>query len=96
MVIGPIENYTDGLFGYKAAYESYILIKDIEWSKKLEKYAAFLPQLQKELPVDAKYKKETPGSDADLNAYDVFIMQVIAIWPEKPLPSTCRMTKRYN
>ncbi len=71
MVVGPIENYTDGLYGYKAAHEAYILIKDVEWSDKLAKYAAFLPQLQKELPVDPEYKKETPGSDVDLNAYDV-------------------------
>ena len=71
MVVGPIENYTDGLFGYKAAYEAYILIKDVEWSDKLAKYATFLSQLQTELPVDPEYKKETPGSDVDLNAYDV-------------------------
>jgi CHASE3 domain sensor protein len=71
MVVGPIENYTDGLFGYKAAQEAYILIKDVEWSAKLAKYATFLPQLQTELPVAPEYKKETPGSDVDLNAYDV-------------------------
>ncbi|MCF8368506.1 MAG: Zn-dependent hydrolase [Bacteroidales bacterium] len=71
LVIGPIENYTDQLFGYKAAQEAYILIKDKVWSDKLSKYAAFLPQLQTELPVDPIYKKEIPGSDADLNAYDV-------------------------
>ena len=71
LVIGPIENYTDQLFGYKAAQEAYILIKDKVWSEKLSKYASFLPQLQKELPVDPAYKQETPGADADLNAYDV-------------------------
>ena len=71
MVVGPIENYTDGLFGYKAAHESFILIKDVEWSAKLAKYATFLPRLQTELPVEPEYKKETPGSDVDLNAYDV-------------------------
>lgn len=71
LVIGPIENYTDGLFGYKAAQEAYILIKDKVWSDKLSRFAAFLPQLQTELPVDPEYKKEVPGSDADLNAYDV-------------------------
>ncbi len=71
LVIGPIENYTDRLFGYKAAHESFILIKDVEWSKKLAKYAQFLPQLQAELPVAPEYKKEKPGSDVDLNAYDV-------------------------
>ena len=71
VVIGPIETYEDQLFGYRAAFESYVLIKDMAWSKKLAKYAAYLPELQKGLPVDAQYKKEIPGSDADLNAYDV-------------------------
>jgi hypothetical protein len=71
MVIGPIENYVDGLFGYKAAHEAFILIKDIVWSDRLSHYAQFLPNLQKELPVEEIYKKEVPGSDADLNAYDV-------------------------
>ena len=70
-VVGPIENYEDALFGYKAAYESFILIKDIEWSKKLVKFSAMLPDLQKGLPVEDKFKKEIPGSDADMNAYDV-------------------------
>ncbi len=70
-VVGPIENYEDQLFGYKAAHESFILIKDVKWSEKLKYYAQFLPQMQKELPVEAKYKQETPGSDVDLNAYDV-------------------------
>jgi len=71
LVIGPIETYEDMFFGYRAAYESYVLIKDLEWSKKLEKFAAFLPSLQKDLPVDDKYKQEQPGTDSDLNAYDV-------------------------
>lgn len=71
VVIGPIETYEDQLFGYKAAHEAYVLIKDMEWSKRLEKYAAFLPELQKGLPVAAEYRQEEPGSDTELNAYDV-------------------------
>ncbi|WP_042142495.1 MULTISPECIES: Zn-dependent hydrolase [unclassified Pseudoalteromonas] len=71
VVIGPIENYEDQLFGYRAAFESYVLVKDLAWSEKLAKYAAYLPELQKDLPVEQKYKQEVPGSDADLNAYDV-------------------------
>lgn len=71
VVIGPIETYEDKLFGYKAAHECYVLVKDMEWSKRLEKYATLLPELQKQLPVDEKYRSETPGSDSDLNAYDV-------------------------
>lgn len=70
-VVGPIENYTDGLFGYKAAHETFILIKDQEWSNKLARYASLLPELQTKLPVDEEYKQEKPGSDADLAAYDV-------------------------
>ena len=71
VVIGPIETYEDQLFGYRAAFESYVLVKDLAWSERLAKFAAFLPELQKGLPVDDKYKQEVPGSDADLNAYDV-------------------------
>lgn len=71
IVIGPIENYEDKLFGYKAACEAYVLIKDMSWSERLSKYAAMLPELQKGLPVDEKYKQEKPGTNSDLNAYDV-------------------------
>ncbi|MBE0646419.1 MAG: Zn-dependent hydrolase [Bacteroidales bacterium] len=71
IVIGPIENYEDKLYGYKTAYECAVLVKDKEWSQKLEKFAAYLPILQEQLPVDAKYKKEKPGTDSDLNAYDI-------------------------
>jgi hypothetical protein len=70
-VVGPIENYEDALYGYKAAFESFILIKDTEWSARLEKFAAMLPDLQRGLPVKDEYKTEIPGADADLNAYDV-------------------------
>jgi hypothetical protein len=69
--IGPIETYEYQLFGNKAAHEGYVLIKDQEWSERLAKFSAYLPELQKGLPVDASYKKETPGTDSDLNAYDV-------------------------
>ena len=71
IVIGPIETYEDRLFGYKASYEAFVLIKDKAWSKRLAKYAALLPQLQRDLPVDDVYKQEKPGSDSDLNVYDV-------------------------
>jgi hypothetical protein len=71
LVIGPIETYEDRLFGYKAAYEAYVLVKDMEWSGRLARYAAMLPDLQRGLPVPAAYKAEEAGSDSDLNAYDV-------------------------
>ncbi|HJN07300.1 MAG: hypothetical protein QGH33_15095 [Pirellulaceae bacterium] len=71
VVIGPIENYEDKLYGYKTAHECYVLIKDKEWSGRLAKYSQFLPALQATLPVPDKYKQEKPGTDTELNAYDV-------------------------
>jgi hypothetical protein len=70
LVIGPIENYTDARYGIKASHEAFILIKDQEWTKQLARYAAYVPELQKQLPVPAEYKKEVPGNDVDLAAYD--------------------------
>lgn len=70
-VVGPIENYEDGLFGYKTAFEAALLVKDIEWSRKLARFAKLLPELQRSLPAEDKYKKEQPGTDSDLNAYDI-------------------------
>ena len=71
VVIGPIETYEDQLFGYKASYSSYVLVKDVDWSKKLAKFVQYLPELQANLPVASAYKAEKPGTDSDLNAYDV-------------------------
>ncbi len=71
LVIGAIETYEDQLFGYRAAYEAYVLLKDRDWSERLARFTTLLPELQKGLPVDDKYKSEVPGTDSDLNAYDV-------------------------
>jgi hypothetical protein len=71
IVIGAIETYEDQLFGYRASFESYVLIKDLAWSQKLAKFADYLPELQKGLPVSEKYKPVLSGTAADINAYDV-------------------------
>lgn len=69
-VVGPIENYEDALFGYKTAHEAFVLIKDIDWTAKIGRFAALLPELQKSLPVEPQYKSEVPGMDSDLGVYD--------------------------
>ena len=71
LVLGPIETYEDELFGYKAAHEAFVLIKDRSWSRRLQRYAALMPALQRGIPVDEPFKREKPGTDADLNAYEV-------------------------
>lgn len=70
VIIGPIENYEDQLFGYKTAFETFVLIKDLDWAERLSRYALLLPMLQEGLPVPVEYRQESPGTDSDLHAYD--------------------------
>jgi hypothetical protein len=70
-VFGPIENYDDKLNVLKTSYEAFVLVKDEEESGKLTKFVAMLPQLQKELPCEAKYRNYVPGTSSDMNVYDV-------------------------
>ena len=70
-VVGPIENYDDALLGLKCSHEAFVLVKDEQWSNDLSKFAALLPEMQKILPCEDKYKQEVPGTDCDINVYDV-------------------------
>ena len=79
-VVGPIENYDDKLNEAKASYEAFVLVKDEERSRELAKFVAMLPDIQKILPCEPKYKTFVPGTSSDLNVYD-------AIYPEGYPPS---------
>ncbi len=68
-VVGPIEHYEDRFKGARTAHNGQILLKDLEWSKNLEKYNAVLPGLQKGLPVPDEYKQETAAESGDMNVY---------------------------
>jgi len=69
-VVGPVNTGEDRKFGYKEAHSAYLLIKDLEWSKHLERFEAMLPEMQAGLPVPDEYKQETPGDDSNLFVYD--------------------------
>lgn len=67
-VIGPFEVYEDNLMGIKAAYESFVYINDLEEMKKIKGYLDYLDEMQKTLPVAAKYKnQEVKGLESPLN-----------------------------
>lgn len=71
IIIGPIENYEDKLMGTRTSFEAYVLVRDKEWGARLEKYLKFLPDLQKNLPVDSAYKSETVGNgNSQLAVFD--------------------------
>lgn len=73
IVIGAIEDYEDKLLGVRKSFESIVVRKDTAWSAKLSRFISFLPELQRGLPVPQAYKRETPGTASDLNAYDVLL-----------------------
>jgi hypothetical protein len=51
--IGPYEVYEDELFNYKAAFESYVTVRDDAESAKLEKFSGELQDIENHLPIDA-------------------------------------------
>ncbi|GJL93359.1 dipeptidyl-peptidase 3 family protein [Hyphococcus sp.] len=64
--IGPYEVYTDGLFGYKTAFEAFITIKNPEESAALDKYKNFLRDMEGNLPVDDSYKNFKRGFESPI------------------------------
>ena len=65
-VIGPYEVYEDEMFNYKAAFESFITIKDPEESAKLKKFAGYLTDIENHLPIPDKYKNKKRGSESPI------------------------------
>jgi hypothetical protein len=56
VVIGPYEVYADNIYAQKTAFESYVTVADPNQSAALARYKALLPDMERNLPVDAKYK----------------------------------------
>lgn len=62
LTIGPYETYEDVLFGYKAAFEAYVTLRDQAETAKLAKFSQYLQQLEDNLPMDAKYRNPKLGA----------------------------------
>jgi hypothetical protein len=56
VVIGPYEVYTDKLYGTKTAFEAVVTVQDPRESGALSKYKALLPDMERNLPVEERYK----------------------------------------
>ena len=56
VAIGPYEVYEDGLFNYKAAYESFVTVRDKAASDALAAYAGHLPEMEAGLPIPEEHK----------------------------------------
>ena len=71
LVIGPVEEYEDALFGRKTAHEGILLLRDRDRSARFDRVTALLPKLQSGLPVPNDYKLEVPSLDGGIGVYDV-------------------------
>jgi hypothetical protein len=66
VVIGPYEVYEDELFNYKAAFECFLTIVDPESSEKLEQFASYLVDIEKNLPIPDEHKNYERGSESPI------------------------------
>jgi hypothetical protein len=64
--IGPYEVYEDEWFNYKAAYESFITVRDDAESAKLQRLAAELQDIENHLPIDPKLRNPKLGALAPI------------------------------
>jgi hypothetical protein len=71
VVIGPYEVYEDELFGYKAAFEAFITIRDPIDSAELEKIKSCIPDMEKSLPIPDEHKNMDRGSESPISVVDV-------------------------
>ncbi len=67
VVIGPYEVYEDGLMGAKAAFEAFVCLRDPKASAELATIMAAVPELEKKLPLPAKYKVASRGQESPLS-----------------------------
>jgi hypothetical protein len=66
ITIGPYETYNDELFGYKAAFEAYVNIRDQKETRKLDFFATHMQELEDNLPLDAQYRNPKVGALAPM------------------------------
>src|SRR5471030_2522103 len=66
ITIGPYETYNDELFGYKAAFEAYIAIRDDTETDRLKMVASHLQEVENNLPIDPRYRNPKLGASAPI------------------------------
>jgi hypothetical protein len=64
--IGPYETYEDEWFGYKAAFEAFITLRDDVETNKLTRFAGELQEIENNLPIDPKFRNPRLGALAPI------------------------------
>ena len=73
VTIGPYETYNDEVFGYKAAFEAYISLRDDGETTKLAAFTQHLQEIENNLPVDPQYRNPKLGAAAPIRVVDEII-----------------------
>ena len=71
LVIGPIEAVDDGLYGKKASYGAYVLLKNLQRTEELNSISARMGELQSMLPGDPANHDFVPGAQSDIFSCNV-------------------------
>jgi hypothetical protein len=71
LTIGPYETYEDELFGYKAAFEGFVTLRDDAESAKLAKFSNYLQELESNLPIEPRYRNPKLGAASPIRVVDV-------------------------
>ncbi len=66
ITIGPYETYNDEIFGYKAAFEAYVNLRDDAETAKLKFFGDHLQEVENNLPIDPRYRNPKLGSQAPI------------------------------
>ncbi|HEX6065842.1 MAG TPA: hypothetical protein VFZ04_16535, partial [Longimicrobiales bacterium] len=69
--IGPYEVYEDLLFGYKAAFESFITVADSAASAELDNLKGQMKNLEASLPMPDQYKSVNRSFESPIRVVDV-------------------------
>jgi hypothetical protein len=70
ITIGPYETYNDEIFGYKAAFEAYVNVRDEEETAKLSAFTHLLQRIEDNLPIDPQYRNPKIGASAAIRVVD--------------------------
>ena len=73
VTIGPYETYNDEVFGYKAAFEAYVSLRDDAETAKLSTFTQHLQEIENNLPIDQQYRNPKLGAAAPIRVVDEII-----------------------
>ncbi len=71
LTLGPYETYNDELFGYKAAFEAFVNLRDDAETDKVQSFSARMQEIENNLPIDDKYKNPKLGAAAPIRVVNV-------------------------